>query len=146
MTEMVLNKIRIDEKSDGQVIVLKEKNPHSGAGGARYLPIIIGISEVAAIKRNLSGQRPARPMTHDLLANVIYELGARLEKVIINKIEANTFYAKLVLKLKDSGRQRTVMIDARPSDSIALAVRVEAPIFVEEEVFETLQKYEGQIF
>ena len=140
MTEMVLNKIRVDEKSDGQVIVLKEKS------GSRYLPIIIGVSEVAAIKRNLSGIRPARPMTHDLLANVIYGLGARLEKVVINKIEDNTFYARLVLKAKDSSRQKTVTIDARPSDSIALAVRVEAPIFVEEGVFETLQKYEGQIY
>jgi bifunctional DNase/RNase len=110
------------------------------------VPIIIGISEVVAIKRNLSGVQSERPMTHDLLANVIYALGARLEKVIINKIEANTFYAQLVLKLKDQERIKKVMIDARPSDSIALAVRVEAPIFVEDKVFQSLKKYEGQIF
>lgn len=140
MIEVTLSKIRIDEKSEGQVIVLKEKN------GPRSLPIIIGISEVAAIKRNLSGIEPPRPMTHDLLANVLYELGARLEKVVIDKIEANTFFAKMVLKTKGRGRDKTVAVDARPSDSIALAVRVEAPIFVEDEVFEALRKHEDQVF
>jgi bifunctional DNase/RNase len=140
MVEVVLNKIRIDEKSEGQVIVLKEKN------GDRYLPIIIGISEVVAIKRNLSDIQPQRPMTHDLLANIIYALGARLERVIINKIEANTFYAQLVLRVKDGEPHKKVVIDARPSDSIALAARVEAPIFVEDRVFEVLKKYEGQVF
>ena len=135
-----MNKIRIDEKSEGQVIVLKEKD------GCRSLPIIIGISEVAAIKRNLTGIQPPRPMTHDLLANIIYALGAKLERVVIDRIEANTFFAKLVLKVKGKGRQRTVVVDSRPSDSIALAVRVEAPIFIEDEVFETLKKYEGQVF
>lgn len=140
MVEVTLSKIRIDEKSDGQVIVLKEKK------GSRYLPIIIGISEVAAIKRNLSGIEPPRPMTHDLLANVLYELGARLEKVVIDKVESNTFFAKMVLKTKGRGRDKTVAVDARPSDSIALAVRVEAPIFVEDEVFEVLRKYEDHVF
>jgi len=140
MVEMVLNKIRIDEKNEGQIIVLKEKN------GQRQLPIIIGISEVAAIKRNLSGMRPPRPMTHDLLANVIYELGARVEKVVIDKIELNTFYAKLFLKPNKSDRQsKKIFIDARPSDAIALAVRVDAPVFVEEKVFEALKNYESQV-
>ncbi|OIO80772.1 MAG: hypothetical protein COZ98_01635 [Candidatus Omnitrophica bacterium CG_4_8_14_3_um_filter_43_15] len=140
MVEMTLNKIRIDEKSEGQMIVLKEKT------GTRQLPIIIGISEVAAIKRNISGIEPPRPMTHDLLANIVSGVGARLEKVVIDKIEANTFYAKLVLKVKsDSGRDKKTLIDARPSDSIALAIRLEAPIFVEENVFEELKKYEQVI-
>lgn len=140
MVEMTLNKIRIDEKSEGQMIVLKEKT------GTRQLPIIIGISEVAAIKRNISGIEPPRPMTHDLLANIVSGVGARLEKVVIDKIEANTFYAKLVLKVKrDSGRDKRAFIDARPSDSIALAIRLEAPIFVEENVFEELKKYEQVI-
>ena len=141
MIEMVLNKIRIDEKNEEQIVVLKEKNGH------RYLPIIIGVSEVAAIKTHLIGVRPLRPMTHDLLANMISELGVKVEKIIIDKIEANTFYAKILLKTKkDDSRDKRVFVDARPSDSIALAVRVEAPIFVEEKVFETLKKYEGQLF
>ena len=140
MIEMTLNKIRIDEKNEGQMIVLKEKN------GARQLPIIIGISEVAAIKRNLSGIQPPRPMTHDLLVNIINELNAKLEKVIIDKIEANTFYAKMVLRAAAGpDRGKSVFVDARPSDSIALAIRLEAPIFVEEKVFEDLRKCESNI-
>jgi len=137
MIEMTLNKIRIDEKSEGQIIVLKEKE------GPRLLPIIIGISEVAAIKRNLSGVQPPRPMTHDLLANIVCSLGAKLDRVVVDKIESNTFYAKLVLRPnKDAPRSRKIVVDARPSDSIALAVRLEAPIFVEEKVFEDMGKYE----
>ena len=141
MIEMMLNKIRIDEKSDGQVIVLKEKN------GARELPIIIGILEVSAIKRNLSGLHSPRPMTHDLLASVIYQLGAKVEKVAIDKIENNTFHAKLVLvPNKNASRDKKILIDARPSDSIALAVRTGAPIFVEGKVLEDLKKHQEQLF
>jgi len=140
MIEMTLSKIRIDEKNEGQMIVLKEKD------GTRQLPIIIGSSEVAAIKRNLSGIQPPRPMTHDLLVNIINELNVRLEKVIIDKIESNTFYAKMVLRAGTGpDRDKRVFVDARPSDSIALAIRLEAPIFVEEKVFEELRKYESNI-
>ena len=140
MMEMVLSKIKIDENSEGQLIVLKEKN------GSRQLPIVIGISEAVAIKKNINGVRSLRPMTHDLLANVISGLGARLEKVSIYKIEAGTFYAKLVLRLiKGQSRNRKISIDARPSDSIALAVRMDASISVEEKIFEAL-KYQGQLF
>jgi len=137
MIEMILHKIRIDEKSEEQMIALKEKN------GERLLPIIIGTSEVAAIKRNLSGVQPPRPMTHDLLSDIITNLGAKLESVIIDKIESNTFYAKMILQ-PVGARQKSIAVDARPSDSIALAVRLEAPIFVEEKVFEDLKKYQGQ--
>jgi len=122
--EMELNKIRIDENRGDQVIVLKEK------AGERLLPIVIGIMEVTAIKMNISGIIPPRPMTHDLLYNTIKRLGANLNKVVITKLEHNTFYAKLVLQI-DS---RVEEVDARPSDSIALALRAKAPIFVEEEV------------
>jgi len=121
---MELNKIRIDENRGDQVIVLKEK------AGERLLPIVIGIMEVTAIKMNISGIIPPRPMTHDLLYNTIKRLGANLNKVVITKLEHNTFYAKLVLQI-DS---RVEEVDARPSDSIALALRAKAPIFVEEEV------------
>lgn len=140
MVEMTLNKIRIDEKSDGQMIVLREKE------GQRQLPIIIGIAEVAAIKRNISGLQPPRPMTHDLLANVISSLGAKLDRVVIDKIEANTFYAKLILSRNSAqGREAKdakIEIDARPSDSIALAIRLDAPIFAQECVLEGLSRHE----
>jgi bifunctional DNase/RNase len=125
MIEMELNKIVIDEKRHDQLIVLKEKN------GERLLPIVIGLAEASAIKLKISGFNPPRPLTHDLLHIAIEELEARIEKVIIDKLEDNTFHAKLVIK-NASGEEK--IIDARPSDSIALAVRAHAPIFVEDEI------------
>lgn len=125
LVQMDVSKIRIDERRGEQVIVLKER------GGGRFLPIIIGISEVTAIKMKISGIEPPRPLTHDLLRSTILQLGATLEKIVITKLEYNTFFAKLILRTKD-GEQREV--DARPSDSIAIALRAEAPIFVAEEV------------
>ena len=127
MVEVEVSKIIIDEKSQEQVVVLKEKQ------GSRLLPIVIGINEAAAIRMKFGGFTPPRPLTHDLLKSVIDNLEARLEKVIIDKLVDSTFHAKLILKT-DKGLTRKV--DARPSDSIALAVRAGAPIFVEEEVLE----------
>ncbi len=123
--QMDVSKIRIDERRGEQVIVLKER------GGNRFLPIIIGISEVTAIKMKISGIEPPRPLTHDLLRNTIGQLGATLQKVMITKLEFNTFFAKLILQTRE-GESREV--DARPSDSIAVALRADAPIFVAEEV------------
>ena len=127
MVEMELNKIIIDEKNTDQVIVLKEKN------GDRILPIIIGMLEASSIKMKLSGLAAPRPMTHDLLYSIIESLNARIEKVVVDKLENSTFHAKLFIK-SENGDSR--IIDARPSDSIALSVRSKAPIFVEEEVLE----------
>ena len=126
MVEMELNKIIIDEKRHDQVIVLKEK------GGDRRLPIIIGFLEASSIKMKVSGMNPPRPLTHDLLKATIENLDGRLEKVVIDKLLENTFHAKLIIK--QNGKLK--IVDARPSDSIALAVRAKAPIFVEEEVLE----------
>ncbi|MBU3958371.1 MAG: bifunctional nuclease family protein [Candidatus Omnitrophica bacterium] len=125
MIEMELNKIVIDEKRHDQLIVLKEKN------GSRILPIVIGLNEASAIKLKISGFKPPRPLTHDLLHSTIDNLEASIDKIIIDKLEENTFHAKLVMKTKSG---ETKVIDARPSDSIALAVRVHAPIFVEDAV------------
>jgi len=125
MVEMELNKIVIDEKRHDQLIVLKEKN------GERILPIVIGLVEASAIKLKISGFNPPRPLTHDLLHQTIEDLEAVVVKVIIDKLEENTFHAKLVIK-NSSGELK--IIDARPSDSIALAVRAHAPIFVEDAV------------
>ncbi|MDD5019150.1 MAG: bifunctional nuclease family protein [Candidatus Omnitrophica bacterium] len=126
MIEMELNKIIIDEKRQDQMIVLKEKN------GVRLLPIVIGYLEASAIKMKVSGVVPARPLTHDLLFSVIEGLGARVTKVMIDRLEENTFFAKLVLQ--PSGEVPEKPVDARPSDCIALAVRSRAPIFVDEDV------------
>ena len=125
MVEMELSKIVIDEKRHDQLIVLKEK------GGSRILPIVIGLNEASAIKLKISGFEPPRPLTHDLLHSTIENLEASIDRIIIDKLEDNTFHAKLVIKT-NSGETKT--IDARPSDSIALSVRAHAPIFVEDEV------------
>ena len=131
MLKVELSRIIIDEKKSEQIIVLKEK------GGSRLLPIVIGINEAAAIRMKLSGFNPPRPMTHDLMYSFIENLGGKLKKVIIDKLMDNTFYAKLYLIDKDNNLK---VIDARPSDSIALAVRAKAPVFVDEGVFFKLSK------
>lgn len=125
MVEMELNKIVIDEKRHDQLIVLKEK------AGDRVLPIVIGLAEASAIKLKISGVEPPRPLTHDLMHSVIENLEAKIDKIIIDKLEESTFHAKVILKT-ESGK--TKFIDARPSDSIALAVRAGVPIFVEDTV------------
>ena len=125
MIQVELSKIIIDEKRQDQIIVLKEKE------GSRQFPIVIGFLEASSIKMKLSGLEVPRPMTHDLLIATIDGLGAKLEKLMIDKLVDNTFHAKLELKTSDG---QTKIVDARPSDGIALAVRSNAQIFVEEEV------------
>ncbi|MBI4398199.1 MAG: bifunctional nuclease family protein [Candidatus Omnitrophica bacterium] len=127
MVELILSKIKIDERRNEQVIVLKEKNGH------RMLPVVIGISEVQAIKLKLSGAELPRPLTHDLLLSAIRKLGAEVQKIVIDNLENNTFYAKLVLR---DAQGAVVEIDARPSDSVAVALGAQAPIFIEEKVLE----------
>ena len=125
MIRVELSRIIIDEKRQDQVIVLKEKD------GDRQIPIVIGFMEASSIKIKISGVDMPRPLTHDLLAQVIETLGGRLEKVTIDKLVSNTFFAKLEIMTKENELK---VIDARPSDSIALAVRFKAPIYVSEEV------------
>jgi uncharacterized protein len=125
MIKVELSRIIIDEKRQDQVVVLKEK------GGDRQIPIVIGLMEASSIKIKISGVDVPRPMTHDLLARVIESFDAKLDRVVIDKLVNNTFHAKLEIKGKDGGVKT---IDARPSDSIALAVRFKSPIFVSEEV------------
>ena len=125
LIQMEVSKIRIDERRGEQVIVLKER------GGTRLLPIIIGISEVTAIKMKISGIQPPRPLTHDLLRETITQLGATLQRIVITRLELNTFFAKLILQTSEG---QVKEVDARPSDGIAVALRADAPIFVAEEV------------
>jgi uncharacterized protein len=133
MVEMELNKIVIDEKRHDQLIVLKEKN------GSRVLPIVIGLAEVLAIRSRLSGAKSPRPLTHDLLYSVITSLGATLQSIRIDKLRENIFYASLVLQ---PAQGAAVDIDARPSDSIALAVRAKCPIYVDEDVIRETESLE----
>ena len=126
--EVELSKIIINEASDQQVIVLKERY------GQRSFPIVIGIVEIFAIDRRLKGITPPRPMTHDLLDSIIQSLGARIERIVINDLRNHTFYARIVLSLNG----KIVEIDSRPSDAIALGAATSAPIFVSEHVFEKI--------
>lgn len=125
MIELVLNKIKVDETRGENVIVFREKE------GTRYLPVIIGLSEIQSIKMKLGGMTPPRPLTHDLILQILTQLNAKLESVVIDRLENSTFYAKLNL-IKEGGHR--IQVDARPSDSAALAVRSGVPVYVSEEV------------
>jgi len=135
MVEMELSKIVIDEKRHDQLIVLKEK------GGLRVLPIVIGLNEASAIKLKISGFNPPRPLTHDLIYIMLKDLNASVEKIIIDKLEETTFHAKIVIKTASADLK---IIDARPSDSVALAVRFHAPIFVEEDIVKQFEMFDKE--
>ena len=124
--EAELSRIIINETSDQQIIVIKERH------GERSFPIVIGIVEIFAIDRRLKGIKPPRPMTHDLLDGIIEGLGAKIEKIVINDLRNHTFYAKIHLSMNG----KIVEIDSRPSDAIALGVASSAPIFVADHVFD----------
>ncbi len=132
LIEMELNKIIIDEKRQDQIIVLKEKE------GQRLLPIVIGYLEASAIKMRLSNLVSPRPLTHDLLQSIMVALQATLERVVIDRLQESTFHAKLHVRSADGSQH---IVDARPSDSIALAVRVKAPLFVAEDVIRRAEIY-----
>jgi uncharacterized protein len=100
--------------------------------GVRRLPIIIGSFEAQAIALEIEGIKPPRPLTHDLLKQIIDNLGGSVSEVIINELRENTFYAKIVLEVSGLSNE----IDARPSDAIALSVRTQTPIYVTESVLE----------
>jgi len=129
MVEMELYEIRIDETHwhQPQVILLKEKN------GNRVLPIVIGLFEAQSIYIKVKNLPTLRPYSHDLLADMLVQLGGRLDKILIDDLKAETFYAKLFV---DAPHGKQLLIDSRPSDAIALALRSSAPIFVNEEVLE----------
>ena len=124
--EVELSRIIIDETSDQQVIVLKEKE------GDRTLPIVIGIVEIMAIDRKLKGKTVIRPLTHDLLGNIIEAVGAKIEKVVISDLRNHTYYATIYLNTGG----KIVKVDSRPSDAIAVGVATNVPIYVAEQVFE----------
>ena len=124
-----LSRIIINEAVDQQVIVLKE------VAGDRSFPIVIGMPEILAVDRRLKDIELPRPMTHDLLGNVIEQMGGKVEKVVINDLRDHTFYA--ILHIDMDGEK--IEVDSRPSDAIALGTGVEAPIFVDERVFEKMQ-------
>ena len=138
MIEMVVDSIRVSLTNYQRVVILKEK------AAERYLPIWIGPAEADAIVVKLQGATVPRPLSHDLLHSVISALRATLNSIVINDLKSDTFYAKIILNV--DGRQMEV--DSRPSDALALAVRAEVPIYVEEAVLDKagilLDKETGQ--
>jgi bifunctional DNase/RNase len=128
MIEVELSRIIIDENKQEQVVILKERQ------GVRFLPIVVGINEAASIRMHLNGFIAPRPLTHDLLCSLLNAIEAKLEKIVIDKLVDNTFHAKLHIKTQNNIK----IVDARPSDSIAIAVRTKSPLFIEEEVFHKL--------
>jgi uncharacterized protein len=124
LVPMDLSKLVISEVREEQVIVLTE------AGGERSFPIVIGLHEAAAIDRGIRGFKAHRPLTHDLVRNVIEGMDATLTSVVINDLKDSTFYANLILQRNGT----EVRIDSRPSDAIALAMQMKVPIFVDESV------------
>lgn len=123
---MELKRIVINEVHDQQVIMLREVE------GERSFPIVIGIFEATSIDRRIKGIQSPRPLTHDLLANVIDELGGDLQDIFISELSEHTYYAKL--RIRKEGE--IIQVDCRPSDAIALAVTAKVPIYVAEDVIE----------
>ena len=126
MLEMTIESIRVSLMNYNRVVVLKEKDAD------RYLPIWIGAAEADAIAVRLQGVTVARPMTHDLITNLLHDMGAQVTRVLVCELSNDTFYARI--SLAADGRE--LEIDARPSDAIAVAVRSEVPIYVEEAVLD----------
>lgn len=124
--QMELHKIIISELQEQQIIMLKEVD------GERVFPIVIGNSEALAIDRRLKGLPTPRPLTHDLLARVIEQLGGSIAQIEINDLENHTFFARIHIR-QDS---RTLEVDSRPSDAIALGIATSVPIFVAEHVLD----------
>jgi bifunctional DNase/RNase len=126
MIEVTVDRIQVNLVSQSRVVILREAN------GNRFLPIWIGQFEAEAIAMFLQEVEAVRPMTHDLLKNLIQGLGAVLERVEIHDLRDDVFYARLVIR---NGSQ-SVEVDSRPSDGIALAIRVHAPIYIAEVVMD----------
>ena len=124
--EMTIKGLMVDPITNMPIIILRD------AEGQRVLPIWVGIFEANAIALQMENISTPRPMTHDLLRNVIEGLSGRITRIVVSDLRDNTFYALIYV---DTGSD-TVAIDARPSDAIALALRAQAPIFVEEDVID----------
>jgi bifunctional DNase/RNase len=125
---MELARILIREEYESHILELREVE------GDRVFPIVIGPNEAMAIERRLMGKTPPRPQTHELLANVIDQLGGIVKSILIRDLQDHTFYASLMLEQNG----QTIEVDSRPSDAIALGVAMDVPIYVSEQVLEEI--------
>jgi uncharacterized protein len=126
MHEMLIYGVSFDLVGKQPIVLLKT------ADGNKFLPIWIGHPEAAAILMKLQSQAPPRPMTHDLLSDMLEQLGAQIVRITVTELRENTFYAQITVQQDGS----EIEIDSRPSDAIALAIRAEAPIFAADRVIE----------
>ena len=124
--EMSIKGLMVDPITNMPIVILRDKE------GQRVLPIWVGIFEANAIALQIENVTTPRPMTHDLLKNVIADLRGRIEKIVVSDLKENTFFALIYLNVNGE----VMAVDARPSDAIALALRTRAPIFVEETVID----------
>ncbi|MHB9030448.1 MAG: bifunctional nuclease family protein [Candidatus Latescibacterota bacterium] len=129
MIEVYVSGLAFDTVSNAPVVLLKERE------GDRALPIWIGPNEAGVIALELSGMAYRRPLTHDLLKSVLNGFNARLQKVVVSSLQENTFFAKFYIQASEN---EIIEIDARPSDSIAMALKMDAPIFISEELGDSL--------
>jgi len=126
LVEMTVDSIRVHMPTGQHVVILKEKSAE------RYLPIWIGINEANAIALKITGITPERPITHDLLANVLSAVDVTVDRIVVTSLNNEVFYARILASVDG----RSLEIDSRPSDAIAVAVRLGAGIFVAGEVLE----------
>ena len=126
LVEVKVQSLALDRTTNTPVVILQELN------GGRVLPIWIGPSEASAIAMQLADMEFSRPLTHDLLCSVLKGLGGALQKVIITKVESSTYYAEMIVRRNGE----VFSLDARPSDSIAVALRTEARIFAQDSLLE----------
>lgn len=122
--QMELRRIIISELDDHQIVVLKEVE------GERQFPIVIGIFEATSIKRRVQSDHSPRPLTHDLIINVVEQMGGEIQDIVISDLKEHTYFAKLRIR-KDG---ELTQVDCRPSDAIAVAVASRVPIYVNEDV------------
>jgi uncharacterized protein len=125
--EMTIKGLMVDPITNMPIVILRDKD------GQRVLPIWVGVFEANAIALQIENVTPQRPMTHDLLNNVIHDLKADIQKIVVSDLKENTFYALIYLSVAGE----SMAVDARPSDAIALALRARAPIFVEDRVIDS---------
>jgi bifunctional DNase/RNase len=130
---MTIKGLMVDPVTNMPIIILRDEV------GDRVLPIWVGIFEANAIALQIENVATPRPMTHDLLRNVIQDLDGLVQKVVVSELRENTFFAVIHVAV----RGEALLIDARPSDAIALALRTKAPIFVEEEVIDNAKALDG---
>jgi bifunctional DNase/RNase len=124
LTTVRVDRVTLDTTSNRFVVILRDDQGH------RWLPIVVGSTEAQAIALQLEKITPPRPLTHDLMKNLLDSIEVRVSRVVVNDLRENTYYALIGLKMNGNHAE----IDARPSDAIALALRTQAPIFVSEEV------------